>query len=144
MARTMPPLAGAIEFGEDDAGDVGGFSEDARLLQAVLTCGCVHDEEGLVGCAGDEFFRGATHLVELLHQIGLGVRAAGGVNDDDLCAAGLGGGRRRHRVRRRDRHLVGFDDLNVGALGPDFELFDGGGAEGVGGAEQDGAACAVK
>ncbi len=28
------------------------------------------------------------------------------------------------------------DDLNAGALAPDFELFDGGGAEGVGGAEE--------
>ncbi len=36
--------------------------------------------------------------------------------------------------------MLGFDDLDVGALGPDFELFDGGGAEGVGCAEEDGAA----
>ena len=36
--------------------------------------------------------------------------------------------------------MLGFDDLNIGALGPDFELLDGGGAEGVGCAEED-AAC---
>ena len=30
------------------------------------------------------------------------------------------------------------DHLGVGALSPDFQLFDGGGAEGIGGAEQDG------
>ena len=31
--------------------------------------------------SGDEFFRGATHLVELLHKVGFGVEAAGGVDD---------------------------------------------------------------
>ena len=36
-------LGGAVEFGEDDAGDVGGFGEEAGLLQAVLACGGVHD-----------------------------------------------------------------------------------------------------
>ncbi len=36
--------------------------------------------------------------------------------------------------------LFGLDDRDVGALGPDLQLLDGGGAEGVGGAEQDGAA----
>jgi len=36
--------------------------------------------------------------------------------------------------------LLGFDDVDVGAAGPDFELLDGCGAEGVGCAEEDGSA----
>ena len=36
--------------------------------------------------------------------------------------------------------LAGLDDVDAGALRPDFELLDGGGAEGIGCAEQDGAA----
>ena len=71
---------------------MGGFGEEAGLLKAVLACGRVHDEEGLVRCAGDEFFRGAAHLVELLHEVGLGVEAACGVDDEDLRASGFGGG----------------------------------------------------
>ena len=39
--------------------------------------------------------------------------------------------------------LAGLDEGDVGAGGPDFELLDGGGAEGVGGAEEDGAALAA-
>ena len=85
-------FGGAVELGEDDAGDAGGFGEEAGLGEAVLA-GCrVHDEEGLVGGAGDESLRGATHLVELLHEVGFGVEAAGGVDDEDLRAARLGGG----------------------------------------------------
>src|SRR4029077_7473299 len=84
-------LGRAVEFGEDDAGDVSGFGEEASLLEAVLACGGVHDEKGLMWGAGDEFFRGATHLVELLHEVCFGVEAASGVDDEDLRAAGLGG-----------------------------------------------------
>ena len=41
-------LGGAVELGEDDAGDLGGFGEEAGLLQAVLAGGGVHDEQRLV------------------------------------------------------------------------------------------------
>lgn len=34
--------------------------------------------------------------------------------------------------------MFGFDERYIGAFGPDFELLDGGGAEGVGCAEKDG------
>ncbi len=40
-------FGGAVELGEDDAGDAGGLGEEARLLQAVLAGGCVHDETAL-------------------------------------------------------------------------------------------------
>jgi len=46
-------FGGAVQLGEDDAGDVGGFGEEAGLLEAVLAGGGVHDEEGLVRGAGD-------------------------------------------------------------------------------------------
>ncbi len=57
-----------------------------------------------------------------------------------LRVAGLGGGAGVVERGGGVAALFGLDDLDVGALGPDFELLDGGGAEGVGGAEQDGAA----
>ncbi len=68
------------------------------------------------------------------------MEAAGGVDDEDVGVAGLGGGAGVVERGGGVAALFGFDDLDVGALGPDFELLDGGGAEGVGGAEEDGAA----
>jgi len=82
----------AVQLGEDDAGDVCGFGEEAGLGEAVLSSGGVHDEQGLVWCAGNQFFCRAAHLVELLHEVCFRVEAAGSVDDEDLCAAGLGGG----------------------------------------------------
>ena len=89
-----------------------------------------------MGGAGNELFGGAAHLVELFHEVGFGVEAAGGVDDEDLGPAGFGGGAGVVEGGRGVATLLGFDDLDAGALGPDFELLDGGGAEGVGGAEQ--------
>ena len=136
-------LGGAVELGEDDAGDVGGLGEEAGLLQAVLAGGGVDDEQRLVGRAGDEALGGAAHLVELLHQVGLGVEAAGGVDEEDAGGAGLGGGEGVEERGGGVAALAGLDEVDAGALGPDFELLDGGGAEGVGGAEQDGLAFAA-
>ena len=85
-------LGGAVELSENDAGDASGFGEEAGLLQAVLAGGGIHDEQRLMRCAGDQFFGGATHLVELLHQVGLGVEAAGGIDDEDVGSARLSGG----------------------------------------------------
>ena len=53
--------------------------------------------------------------------------------------AGLGGGDGVVEDGGRVAALAGLDHLDAGAGGPDFKLLDGGGAEGVGGAEQDGA-----
>ncbi len=57
--------------------------------------------------------------------------------------AGLGGGERVVERGGGVAALAGLDEVHAGALGPDFELLDGGGAEGVGGAEQDGLAFAA-
>ena len=85
-------LGGAVELGEDDAGDAGGLGEQTRLLQAVLAGGGVDDKQGLVRGAGDEARGGAAHLVELFHEVSFGVEAAGGVDEEDVGGAGLGGG----------------------------------------------------
>ena len=87
--------------------------------------------------AGDEAVGGADHLVELFHEVGLGVEATGGVDDEDGGGAGFGGGEGVEECGGRVAALFGLDDVDAGALGPDFELLDGGGAEGVGGAEED-------
>src|SRR6202044_3403466 len=122
----------AVELGEDDTGDVGGLGEEACLLQTVLAGGCVDDEEGLVRSAGQEALGGAAHLVELLHEVGLGVEAAGGVDEKDASVAGLGGGEGVEERGGGIATLARLDEVDVGALGPDFELLDGSGAEGIG------------
>ena len=131
---------GAVELGEHDAGDTGVAPEFARLVQAVLTGGRVEHEQHVVRGAGDEFGGGAFHFLQLGHQVGFCVQAAGGVDDDHICAAGLRCG---ERVVNHGRGIgSGFllDDDDVGAPGPDFQLFDGGGAKGVGGGEDHGGA----
>src|SRR3569833_2367017 len=75
-------FCGAVELGEDDAGGARGLGELARLLEAVLAGGGVHDEEDFVGRAGDELGGGAAHFIELVHEAGFGVEAAGGVDDE--------------------------------------------------------------
>ena len=69
-----------------------------------------------------------------------GVEAAGCVDDEDASGARFGGGGGVEEGGGGVAALAGLDDVDAGAGGPDFKLLDGGGAEGVGCAEQDGAA----
>ena len=64
----------------------------ARLLQAVLARRRVHHEQHFVGRAGNETRSRAAHLVEFVHEAGLGVQAAGGVDVEIVDGARLGGG----------------------------------------------------
>jgi hypothetical protein len=86
----------------------------------------------------------AVHLLELFHEVGLRVEAAGGIDDDDVGAGGFGGG----EGIEDDGPGVGAglmgDDADADALAPDLELIGGGGAEGVGGAEDDGGSGALE
>ena len=72
------------------------------------------------------------------------MEAAGGVDDEVVDVAGLGGGDGVVEDGGGVAALAGLDDLDAAAAGPDFELLDGGGAEGVGGAEEDGASSCLK
>ena len=58
-------LGGAVELGEHDAGDAGGFGEFARLLQAVLAGGGVEHQQHFVRRVGDHLAGGAAHLLQL-------------------------------------------------------------------------------
>src|SRR5579885_2933506 len=122
-------LGGAIELGEDDAGDANGAGKFAGLGEAVLSGGGVEDEKDVVRGAGDDFGGGALHFFEFGHEIGLGVETAGGVNDDGIGFAGLGGGDRVEDDGGRVGAGFLLDDFYAVALRPDFKLLDGGGAE---------------
>ena len=89
--------------------------------------------------AGNNFGGGALHFLEFLHEVGFGVQAAGSVDDDGVGGTRFGCG---HGVEDYSGGVgAGFllDDFHPIALRPDFELFDGGGAEGVCGTEDNAA-----
>ncbi len=91
-----------------------------------------------MGRALDQPPADATDLAQLLHQVVLGVEAAGGVHQHDLGPARE---RRAQAVvdhRGRVRSGARAQQLDAGAPGPHLELLDRGGAEGVGGDQQRG------
>jgi hypothetical protein len=72
------------------------------------------------------------------------MQAAGRIDDQRANLAGLGGMEGVEDDGARVGALRLADDLGLSALGPNFELLDGGGAEGVGSAEQDGFAVVLQ
>ena len=89
---------------------------------------------------GAEALRRAPHLRQLVHQAALRVQAAGGVDDDVVGVARFG---RLQRVEEHGRGIAArlvLDDFGSGAIAPDFQLLDGGGAKGIGSGQQNGLA----
>src|ERR1035441_420222 len=93
-----------------------------------------------MGCVGDEAGGGAAHLVEFVHEAGLGVQAASGVDVEVLDAASFCGRDCVVEYGGWVTSVFGLDHLNAGARGPDFKLFDCCGAKCVGGAQEHGVA----
>src|SRR6185503_5449698 len=79
----------------------------------------------------------APDLGQLVHQVGLRVQAARGVDDDHVGAALAPAGDGVEGHGAGIRALGPLDDVHAGALAPALELLDGGGAERVGGADHD-------
>lgn len=132
------PASAAVEFGHDDACEADGLVEFFGLDDGVCACGGVHDEPFFVRGSGVQFGEGAADFAELLHEIVAGVKAAGGVADEEIGF-----------VAESALHGLVADGGGVGAVwaevdgdfepgSPEAELLDGGGAEGVGGGEEDG------
>ena len=66
-------LCAAVELRQRDARDSDRFSEEPRLLQSVLSCRRVDDEQRLVRRSFQLALDDAPHLRELLHQVRLRV-----------------------------------------------------------------------
>ena len=75
-----------VEFGEGEAGDGGHFGELLGLLLSVLAGAGIQHEQHVVGRTGQFFLDGAVDFSQLLHQVGLVVEAASGVDDGDIAA----------------------------------------------------------
>ena len=136
MATTTPPLAVPSSLVKHNAGDASRLREQPRLLQSVLAGGGVHHQQRLVRSAGDEALRGAAHLLQLRHQVALGVQSPGGIDDHVVDVSCLGGLQRIEQHRRRIAARLVLDDLNASAISPDFELLDRGRAKRVGRSQQ--------
>jgi len=90
-----------------------------------------------VRCAGDDFAGGAAHLLQLQHEVFLGLQAAGGIDDDVIhLAAWRGDGVEETALGSLP---CSGESLAYRCARPDLQLLDGGGAEGIGGTEEDGA-----
>ena len=76
-----PALGGAVELGDDQAGQRHRFVERPRLVQGVHTDGGVDDEQRLVRCAVDFLADYPMQFLEFAHQVVLGVQAAGSVDE---------------------------------------------------------------
>ena len=137
MAKTMPPLAVESSLVRTMPGQPDRLVERLRLGQAVLAGRRVEHEDRLGLGAGQALVDDPADLRQLVHEVRLGVEPAGGVGDDEVRAAGDGRIERvvddGARVRARG---VG-DHRHLGPVRPDPELVDGGGAERVGGGEDD-------
>ena len=138
-------FAAAVEFGDDEAGEAaGGFLELAGLDEGVGAGGGVDDEEGFVGGLGVFAAEDALDFGEFAHEVFLIVEATGGVADEVLDAAALRGFPGVVADGGGVGFVLAFDDGDGEALGPEVELLDGGGAEGIGGGEHDGFALALE
>ena len=127
---------GAIELGQHDPVHAGDVHELARLRHAVLADRRVEHQQHFVRRArhlarGDPF-----DLLQLVHQVDAGMEPPGGIDENRVAALRLAGRDRVEDDRRWIRTVARAHDVDIGAVGPDLELLDRGGAKGVGGANQ--------
>lgn len=130
-------FATAIEFGDDDSSDRYGLVKLAGLLEGVGAGGGVNDEQDLVGGGGILAADDTVDLFEFLHEVVFVVEAAGGVADEELGTETFGFFVAVEADSRGVAVLRAFDEGDLEALRPDLELFNGSGAKGVGGGEDD-------
>ena len=105
--------------------------------QAVESGGGVQSQDYLVGCLGFQPSQNPVHLAQFLHQVGLGVQPAGGVDDQDIGATRLAG---LIGVKGDCAGVTtGFVPYNIYADLPaqDFQLLGGSGPESVRRAQDD-------
>ena len=130
-------LRSAVELSQHDTGHVHDLTEDLRLDHAVLAGRRVDDQEHL-GHRG--FLLNHTlDLTELVHQAGLILQAARGIHEHGVDAFLLAGLNRIKGDRSGvGAFLLGTHRLHAHAVTPGGQLLRSGGAEGIGGAQNQG------
>src|SRR3569833_1855803 len=128
-------LGGAVELGEDEAGETYRLVELARLIERILAGAGVDHEQGLVRRGGLELGHHAFDLFELFYYFRLRVQTSRRGGDEHVGAARL---RRLQRIeddRGRISRACLRDHSDVVALAPGLQLLHCRGAEGVAGRE---------
>ncbi len=132
-------LGRAVELGDDQPGHPQTLVEFLGLRHRVLADGAVEHQQHFMRRPGIQAGEHALDLLELVHQMSLGVQASRGVGDQDIDIAGAcglqpveddGGG--------LCAALLG-DDGNLIALGPHLQLLARRGAKSVAGGQHDAA-----
>ena len=131
-------FAGTVELGDDEAVELGGFVEFLRLRKGVGAGAGIDDEDGLVGGGVVLLGKGAADFAQFFHQVVTGVEATGGVADEVFGVLGDGGFMGLVTNGSGVGLMVAGGDGEVEALGPGLQLFNGGGAEGIGGRDAHG------
>ena len=108
-----------------------------ELGECVLAGAGVEHQQHFMRCGFVEFAQYTLYLFKLVHEAGMGVLTSGGVHDQYIRAARLGGLQGVERHRRRIRAGLLGDDRDTGAFTPGFELFHGRGSEGIGRRQHD-------
>ena len=129
---------GAVELGHHQTGHAGDVAEHLDLVQCVLAGGGVEDQHRVVRGGYRLFLQHAADLGEFVHQAGLVLEAAGGV-DDQHVGAGLAG--LFEGGKGQPRRVAAFgsgDDRNPGTLAPDLQLLGRRRPERVAGGQHDG------
>ena len=128
-------LGSAVEFGNDQTGEPDGFVENLRLFEGVLACGGIDHEEYFMrrkwGMPTDH----TDDLFQLIHEIYFVVQPSGGIEQEHIdVSSGRG-----FECIEGDRRRVGVNMLaykiRTRSVGPDSQLFDGTGPEGIARAE---------
>ena len=125
----------AIQLGHHQAGDIHHLAEGLDLGVGVLAGGGVEHKHG--GMRGGRVHLGddPDHLLQLVHQHGLVVQPAGGVDQQHVGAFRLRPLQRVEGQRGGIAILRPGDHRTAGPLAPDFQLLHGGGAEGIAGGQ---------
>ena len=79
-----PAARGAVELGHDEAGHARAVAKHLDLRKGVLAGRRVEDEEDVVGRLGVQAAEHPADLRQLLHQMGLVLEPAGGVDDQHV------------------------------------------------------------
>ena len=87
-ATTTPPLAVPSSLVKITPVQPIALGEDFGLADRILAVGRVNDQQNFVRRAGDEPLDNIADLLKLAHQVGLSVKPARGVDDQDVDIAG--------------------------------------------------------
>src|SRR5258707_11226589 len=126
---------GAVEFCHDEPGDPSGTMKRFDLRQRILSHRGIEHQQHRMRRRGIDLLDDAHDLFQFVHQLGLVLQPAGGIDQQYVALLLSRGRQRREGKARRIRSLRARDDRGFGALAPDFQLLDRGRAKRIAGGQ---------